>query len=653
MFRLNIRTGTNVLDGLMPPPLAYTSAGWLTDRQPSFHVYPLPPLVLRRHQAVRAGDDTTAVPSTDIMPGAGAREMVADETAAVQSYVTSTGTSDSWNVDLVDLVNKAKQTLVTASPDPVTSLALSSTTVAWSSKAANGPLVISRRARSGGPITSFTEDNPNADAEHLAAGNGDVAYLVTDPTRTLMRLVTAGTTRSVEVPSGSSGIAAVGNRYLTAVGGPSAVAGVYSVEGTTVTRTATVPTRHHRLASVAVTASQLYYTDGSVTGLPGTSLWQRTITGRNRPSLGPEAAVSTRPADLAGLRESSAISFSAGRGAIAAATDGSWHLLDRGTETGAIPRSNDVKVSGPYTLTSGKIYDTEGNLLHTIPTADGQVVAQDIFGSTVVYALKPDNSSGAALWWDDVNQPGPRRLGDVPADTPCGGAPSFLAIWGETVVWDTCDGEPLTRVNLTTGYRETILSTRTTDRFRRYTLAENTLAWPDGTNTSVLDLTSADLLPITLVGASESVLLDDHRLVRHRIDERGRSLGHDLQRVPFTAKNQPRLLGVAAPRGFTPDGDGRADTWKPQFDITKPLRKAELTISALSTGKVLRTLPGTAPDGSIRDLTWDGEDKKGSTVPIGTYRWTLTGKADDGDGTLIGPLGQSTVEGTIEINAVS
>lgn len=61
----------------------------------------------------------------------------------------------------------------------------------------------------------------------------------------------------------------------------------------------------------------------------------------------------------------------------------------------------------------------------------------------------------------------------------------------------------------------------------------------------------------------------------------------------YTVPYRPRLIGTFASGSFTPNGDGRADTWTPQFDLSKPVTGVKLTIRSTKTGSVLRTLTGT------------------------------------------------------------
>jgi hypothetical protein len=656
--RMNVRNGSDVLDGLMPQPLAFTGTSWLSDRIGSFANYPFPPPVLKRYQGTGApADESTFMKSTDIMPDSGnTTQLTADGPDALQSsYELSDYSQDDgaprYTLDLVDLAHGSKQTLVDAIPDVITSIALGPTTIAWATKATSGPLVIHQRPRAGGAVTTYTENDTHADAAHLAAGNGSAAYVVAAPGNPVMRIVGPTGAHDVALPEGSAGIAAVGNRYLTAAGGSAVTAGVYSVAAgaESATRVATVPSRTYPLSSLALTGSRLYYTDGSVTGHPGTTLWQRPVSGGKRPSFGAELPVSTTPAEVADLRQSSGISFSAGRGAVQTSHDGSWHLLDRGTQTGVIPGSTRAKVSGQYTLSAGKVYDPEGTAVYTEATpSSGTVVHDDLFGSEIVYSVRRDDGQDNEIWVDDVEHPAPKLFATEAPGPDCGGDAPAVTIWAATLAWDGCNGEGVTVANYVTGSRRTIYATSGRTYGLSVTLGDGVLAWQDS-GTNVVDLTSPDSAPVTLPGTALQIVLDDHRIARQLYDP-SHAGDWDLQVLPFTGKNRPRVIGTYAPLGFTPDGDGHADVWKPQFDVTKPLRSAELTICDLATGKTLRTLAGTAPDGSIRDLSWDGRDKKGVALAVGTYRWTLTAKADDGDGALLGARGEPAVQGTIEID---
>jgi hypothetical protein len=177
-------------------------------------------------------------------------------------------------------------------------------------------------------------------------------------------------------------------------------------------------------------------------------------------------------------------------------------------------------------------------------------------------------------------------------------------------------------------------------------LGEGTLAWQaPGETTRVLDLTSSTSHPFTFAGKATTIALDDHRIAR-RVSDTGRIV---VYRLPFGGTYRPRMLGTFAPTGFTPDGDGRADTWSPQFDVSKPVADVVLRIKGDKSGRTLRTLTGTAPDGSIRDVHWDGRSGAGTRLPEGSYRWVLTAQAADGEGPLVTERGGTTVSGTVNL----
>jgi hypothetical protein len=184
------------------------------------------------------------------------------------------------------------------------------------------------------------------------------------------------------------------------------------------------------------------------------------------------------------------------------------------------------------------------------------------------------------------------------------------------------------------------------------TLGEGTAAWLSNEVTHAVDLTSAGSAPVTLAGRTRSMVLDDHRVAR-QLYPANRALPAPvrIEQLPFTARHRPRLIGTVALLGFTPNGDGKGDVWAPKFDVTKPLTKVSLRITASTTGRVVRTLTTTAPDGSLRGLSWDGRSDRGTKAAPGIYHWRLSGVAGDGDGSLIGANG-GAVSGSIEIDAV-
>jgi hypothetical protein len=81
----------------------------------------------------------------------------------------------------------------------------------------------------------------------------------------------------------------------------------------------------------------------------------------------------------------------------------------------------------------------------------------------------------------------------------------------------------------------------------------------------------------------------------------------------------------------TPRTVAAGASWIAGWDMSKPVSWT-LTIKN-STATVVRTLTGTAADGSIR-VTWNRTNDAHATVPKGTYTWALSAPGLDGRGTI-------------------
>jgi hypothetical protein len=224
-----------------------------------------------------------------------------------------------------------------------------------------------------------------------------------------------------------------------------------------------------------------------------------------------------------------------------------------------------------------------------------------------------------------------------------------VAIWGDTIAWSRLDGTIAVRTAspVLHATRNALQVVRPGGRFTGLRLSENVLSWRATSGTAdawSLDLATTGAVPVDL-GPYASISVDDHLVAR--VDDAGRLSVSDL---PFgrSAAYPPRLTGILAPGSFTPNGDGKADTWAPQVDVSKPVAGVHLMITRDSVP--VRTLDGTGLDGSVRDLTWDGTDDTGLPAPNGTYQWQLTADATDGGGGLLAAGGGSAVTGTVLVN---
>jgi hypothetical protein len=237
IHRTNILTG---VDGEMPQPDAF-NGDWFTHQVPSYA--PLPsdwqrPLL--RYRPTGTGPLLTQlIPN---VPGVIGVSMAADATGLLRATLATDPTSY-YSLDLVKL-STGEVTRLLDTTEVITRVALTAHTVAWATTAADGTVKINQRRRTGaGAVTSYVETNPHADVLHLVAGIRGVGYLVPDPGNpagTALRIVNGATAHTVALPLGGAGLAAVGTRFYTAVGGGSE-AGVYRVTGNRVRRVATVP----------------------------------------------------------------------------------------------------------------------------------------------------------------------------------------------------------------------------------------------------------------------------------------------------------------------------------------------------------------------------------------------------------------------------
>jgi hypothetical protein len=118
-----------------------------------------------------------------------------------------------------------------------------------------------------------------------------------------------------------------------------------------------------------------------------------------------------------------------------------------------------------------------------------------------------------------------------------------------------------------------------------------------------------------------------------------------LAPLPVTngAIGRPRVLGPWSPYG---DVLSTAYPWRPQLSVTDPLTSWTLTMRSAS-GRVVRTWTGRAADAEIRGIVWNARDSHGRALPVGTYRWTLTGTSRYG--APVATTGSGTATGTVRI----
>lgn len=649
VHRMNILTGEDVEDGRLGGiPFGFTGPDWLAFPD-MFSEVPFLAPTLRRYPAGVASDPETGMVHNDLLVLADRRVnalAVDHDDVLMATEDDADNTAEPDHLDLIDTTSGSVTRRLDTS-ESIEAAALSPQTVAWVTMRSGAAGTIHQQPRTGGAAVSFIETDARADVDHLVAGSGEIAYLVTGSDQTRLRVVTGASAHDVVLPKGSAGLVALDGSYFTAAGGSPAVAGVYRVDGDTVTRVATLPDVSYPVLAWDFSGSRLTWIDQSLGGPTNLPVWRRTVSGAGSLRLSGPTRLKPRAAGVLGEYRP-ATAFSGGRAVIGSQENWNrWQLVDRNTVTAVVEQrpvttSRTPRVSGPYSLISGHVFRPYGEVIYTEPAA---VKHDDLYGSSLVYAVKTGSAQSRVYLVDTET-----RHRRTVATLPCAAAPP-VSTWAGAVAWLSCDQAtitvkgPGTTRRLATGYLPA------TGGGVRLTLGEGTLGWVAGKSAQVVDLTDPTSAPVALAGATRSLVLDDHRLARQLYAADGLDPNGPLtvQSLPFDPQTyRPRLLGTLTRLAFTPDGDHHSDTWTAQFDVTKPLSRARLRITSAKDGHLVRVLDTTAPDGSVRGLTWDGRSDSGAGPRIGVYRWELTGTAADGDGSLVG-----RVTGSVEIDAVS
>lgn len=618
--RFDLATRASTVTDPSDLPIANTADGWIGYADGT----------LTRHTL--AGESVVLKRGLDEQPS-----VAADETAALVAYPVfkPNGTVSTHHLDLITLATGSVKRIVTSKTE-LSQPALSASTLAWFGAPAtpSNVRIVNQRPRAGGPITRFTEKNwPQSELEVAGPHVGWVISTTrAGAERWYLRVFTGTKQRAVRLAGPASGIGTAGTRLVTAVGGPIATAGIYSAGSSgAAVREATVSSRPATVFAATLSAGRVSIADNARSDQPGTAIWQRTVSGPTTPALGPDTLL--RPRGSA----SQGISFSAARGVsgIPNAENHFW-LLDRGVVKHTLTAGTDdhelVQASGPYTRIAGSIFNSAGKLvLNTAALDPGDF---QLYGSLLAYG----NLHGVFV--RDLARPlsadNPVRLADICPE--CGP----IRIWGTTVAWVSGKLIIVKTIGSSTA--------RAVDGHgvpRSVLLGEGSLTWESteagSTNGHTLDLTTISS-PVGFLGGLSPVAVDGHWLLSRQTST-GR---YRIDRLPSAAVVPSRLIGTVAAKSFSPNGDGTADTWAPAFDTSQPLTNVVLTIRNAS-GTTVRTLKGTGPDGSIRDLSWNGRTTAGARAAAGPYTWELSATTTDGGTALISVNGTDPISGAVRL----
>ena len=384
------------------------------------------------------------------------------------------------------------------------------------------------------------------------------------------------------------------------------------------------------LPQTTATTSALFVTSQSVSGLDnrpaqgvtGMRAWTRALNGV---SLQADELLSPRATGL---------SVSGDRTLITAA--GGLHLLDAGQAVRTIAGVTAARsLSGPYFLSgsagNADVMRVDGT---TVLPAAGEVVT--LFGSLAL------RKAGAGYEVLDVTQPST----STPVDfTHCTGSHfEAVGLWGDWVLArDTDSGDTVvvdfrhpagcharSGAPLAIGDGFALVAPTNAD-----TGNPDLVAWNFGPSGQT-DLLATNPTTAATDGSHAVAWTTGSQLWAANIND-------------IVTPSAPRVLGVLAAPSFA-----TGSAWTLDLDATKGLQETGLGLVITNAGGevVRRIAVPEAPNGAVRDVTWDGLID-GAPAPAGAYGWELNLKGSDTGTSLVNADGSATVAGSVTVTGTA
>ncbi|GAA4349034.1 hypothetical protein [Angustibacter luteus] len=316
-----------------------------------------------------------------------------------------------------------------------------------------------------------------------------------------------------------------------------------------------------------------------------------------------------------------------------------------GGATGPVPdlTARTVLVNGAMRDFAGTSY---GNALGAVTGA--------LFGRSFVWS-----TDDGAVW---------RRVGAgnvvpvLPAvcSTHC---PARVGIWGDTAVVQPASG-PLLVVSLRTGERRELPAIEdlpdpagSTAGPRPLELEDGVLAWvaPTGTREGtvrLMDLRASEPRPVDVARAIVLPGQASVQLAGGKVAWVGLSDG--AIRLAPAAAAVGRPVGAALvdssvpPSAFSPNGDGRSDTWSAAGEASAPLASVRMELRRGTT--LVASVPGTSTAGRWT-VRWDGRSSSGAWAADSPYTWRLVATAVNGQ-PVLDPATGAPPSGTVNLRRV-
>ncbi|WP_217552365.1 hypothetical protein [Streptomyces sp. GbtcB6] len=306
--------------------------------------------------------------------------------------------------------------------------------------------------------------------------------------------------------------------------------------------------------------------------------------------------------------------------------EGHYQVYEDGTLVGTPLDYTDASVvtvtdfDGAHALVSDKTTAANGTLLlYTFADGHSERVPSGsaLYGGAVYSSVRNGTTSTWSIRRTDLTT----GTATTAATVNC--LPGDLQVRGSRILLTTCGAASTTGLLLRTGsstgtavdasVRTPILGT---DVLYTFTKSADT-----GTltlNAQPLDGTSSAAQPLfTLPSKADSAAAERWAVDR---DAPWAAWMDDAGVTHVTWAGVPTPASATAPAGFSPNGDGSADTWAPAWTYNRPV---SWTLTLKSGSTQVRSLTGTAADGKVAPV-WNGRTQTGGTAAEGAYSWTLT-----------------------------
>ncbi|WP_189785487.1 hypothetical protein [Streptomyces capitiformicae] len=381
----------------------------------------------------------------------------------------------------------------------------------------------------------------------------------------------------------------------------------------------TIPAGPARLDALALSGGTLYTADDSS---------RRTgVLLSSRMTIGTAGASATTPSRV--------LAYSTGTVHRTLATAGNRVLVEQGdayqvyangTLTGVPLQGTDtsldqvVDFDGDRFLLRDKTTLNNGTLLlYTVATGTVERVPDGValYGGALYSSVKTGISSWAIRRTD-------LATAAVSTVTTVDCLPGQLQVRGPWILLTTCGTASTQGLLLKTG---TTARTTVDASVRRPVLGTNVLytyTKPDGTgvalNAEVLGVTGAAPRQLFVLPKGVGSTSVERWAVDREAPWAAWMDGDGVTHIVWAGA--PSRTAASAPTGFSPNGDGKSDSWAPKWTYNRPVT---WTLVLKSGTDSVRTLTGTASGGGVAPA-WNGKTDSGTAAAEGSYTWTLSAK---------------------------